>query len=330
MRQKYIDSLRGLCMLLVIYSHLVEFCLPNYYSDLNLVFMTFRMPMFFFISGFVSYKALELWTPLHYKSAIRKKIEGQLLPSFIILFVFCVIMDYNYLLGVTSEIKYGYWFTFVSFGVYAIWATICLMISKYKSLYLVVGGVFVVLMMGFHHYTIASNNLIVTTFSLDSITLYFPFFIYGTIAKRYVKQFHQLLNHPYLFLIVVVIAFLPHFNHIRTFVRIARVVCLYQVFYHYKDSIGMNYLNKSLGYIGKHTLEIYFIHYFLLFGLPHVAAILIDVSFTEMPIKGCTSFLEFLILMPLTIVIAYTCILIKKIIDCVPVVSRLCFGPTKN
>lgn len=188
--------------------------------------------------------------------------------------------------------------------------------------------------MGIHQYiTKGSDNTFIATCSFDSITYYFPFFVFGTIAKKYLKQFHQLMEHRYMFLFVLTIAILPlELNKLLSvFIKFARVLCVYQIFYHYKDNIEMNYLNKVLGYIGKHTLEVYFIHYFLLFGLPHTVSFLLEVSATPIPIvKGCTSFLELLILMPLAVIIAYTCILIKKIADCVPIVSRLCFGPTKD
>lgn len=129
-------------MLLVIYHHLVIYCMPDYSSGLNLFFVSFRMPMFFFISGFVSYKAIETWTGKQYQWAIRKKIEGQLLPSIIILLFFCMFMELNYITAIMSELKYGYWFTFASFGIYVIWSTLCLLINKIgnKDLYLIMGG----------------------------------------------------------------------------------------------------------------------------------------------------------------------------------------------
>lgn len=342
MRLKYIDAIRGLCMLFVICHHLRVYCMMGYPpSGLDLLLTSFRMPMFFFISGFVSYKAVETWTGLQYRRAIKKKIEGQLLPSIIFLLIFCLVMELNYFWGLKREDKYGYWFTFASFGVYMIWTTLCLLINKaqIKAHYILLGGVTVVLMIGIHqwlnNFTKETEKIIVVTiaaFSFNRITYYFPFFVFGTIAKKYLKQFHHLMDHRYLFLFVVAVALMPlELNEqLDVFIKLARVLCVYQIFYHYKDSIGMNYLNRSFGYIGKHTLEVYFLHYFLLFALPYVASFLLVTSTTEMPIKGCTSFLELLILMPLAVIIAYTCILIKKIVDCVPIVSRLCFGPTKN
>ena len=54
MRQNYIDNIRGLCILLVIYHHIILYGMPEYNSSLNKIMISFRMPMFFFISGYVS------------------------------------------------------------------------------------------------------------------------------------------------------------------------------------------------------------------------------------------------------------------------------------
>ena len=55
-RLHYIDFLRGITMILVIYSHVNYKLFANYpESIINNIFITFRMPLFFFISGFFLY-----------------------------------------------------------------------------------------------------------------------------------------------------------------------------------------------------------------------------------------------------------------------------------
>lgn len=53
-RIEYIDALRGFTMILVVFSHVemtsLGFETPTF---LNSMFMSFRMPLFFFISGFI-------------------------------------------------------------------------------------------------------------------------------------------------------------------------------------------------------------------------------------------------------------------------------------
>lgn len=55
-RQHYIDCMRGFTMILVVYSHIVVFGYDiNRYSLLNEIFVLFRMPLFFWVSGYLAY-----------------------------------------------------------------------------------------------------------------------------------------------------------------------------------------------------------------------------------------------------------------------------------
>lgn len=57
-RLLHVDAIRGVTMLLVVYNHIVTFCLPSpCLTEINSILLLFRMPLFFFISGYyvVSY-----------------------------------------------------------------------------------------------------------------------------------------------------------------------------------------------------------------------------------------------------------------------------------
>lgn len=60
-RLEYVDAMRGFTILFVVFHHLVLFGAGletrNYPPDELFVF--FRMPVFFFISGFIAYKSAE-------------------------------------------------------------------------------------------------------------------------------------------------------------------------------------------------------------------------------------------------------------------------------
>ena len=79
-RIEYIDSLRGFTMILVVAYHVGGFCLglePSVPS-INLFLREFRMPLFFFISGFVLYKDETVWDSKYVaKFLLRKKFEAQ-------------------------------------------------------------------------------------------------------------------------------------------------------------------------------------------------------------------------------------------------------------
>ena len=59
-RIEYIDAMRGFTMVLVVLTHVSSFGLGMYGSDTfsySKIFAEFRMPLFFFVSGFVLYKS---------------------------------------------------------------------------------------------------------------------------------------------------------------------------------------------------------------------------------------------------------------------------------
>ena len=265
---------------------------------------------------------------------IRKYCKRLLIPSVAILFIFTLVMDIDFIKGLTSELKYGYWFTFAYFGIAVIWALFNytmekLLASRKIIVYMLEMGGVILLLASHQFFTKNSESVIVATLSLDSITYYYFFFYAGILAKRNNIRLHKLMGHPYLFLIVVTMACMPlEMNKVlAAFIKLARILCIYNLFYYYRASPNTEYINKYLGFIGRHTLEIYFIHYFLLFGLPHIPTYLATMSSMELPIvKGCTSFVEFLIVGTIAIIIVVTCLLIRKLTNCVPVISKLCFG----
>ena len=49
----YIDAMRGFTMILVIFAHICYFCFCDDRMGYNAVFILFRLPCFFFISGWL-------------------------------------------------------------------------------------------------------------------------------------------------------------------------------------------------------------------------------------------------------------------------------------
>lgn len=77
-RIEYIDSLRGFTIILVVFSH-VSLYLFGSSCPSNEVFLLFRMPLFFFISGYMAYS--EKFTSSLIKKRIKKRLLYQLLPT---------------------------------------------------------------------------------------------------------------------------------------------------------------------------------------------------------------------------------------------------------
>ena len=78
-RIQYIDAMRGFTMLLVVFAHIETFSF-DYASTGNITFLgemfqLFRMPLFFFVSGFIAYKAQVDWNIRYCWDLIKKKFQ---------------------------------------------------------------------------------------------------------------------------------------------------------------------------------------------------------------------------------------------------------------
>lgn len=90
-RIEYLDAMRGVTMLLVVYSHILYFGYSGAFNNMtieegdfltyNEVFTLFRMPLFFFISGFVLFKQDFSWSAAESGKFLLKKAKVQLVPT---------------------------------------------------------------------------------------------------------------------------------------------------------------------------------------------------------------------------------------------------------
>ena len=97
-RIEYIDALRGFTMTLVVMLHIASYCwVINGLPSVHLYLYQIRMPMFFFISGFVLYKANVVWDTKQVISFFRKKIPVQLLSPLLFFVLFVYLIWYSFL-----------------------------------------------------------------------------------------------------------------------------------------------------------------------------------------------------------------------------------------
>lgn len=80
-RIEYIDQLKGVAMLMVVFDHLMHFSFGVSDSALEVIIRTFYLPLFFFISGFFCYKG-DVVSMSSFGQLIAKKMRAYLLPLF--------------------------------------------------------------------------------------------------------------------------------------------------------------------------------------------------------------------------------------------------------
>ena len=97
-RMEWIDAMRGFTMILVVAYHvsIQGFGEVEKASSALPLLVLLRMPLFFFISGFLSYKPDMNWTTGRLGMMIWKKVKIQVLPTIVFLLI-SLIMRYKYL-----------------------------------------------------------------------------------------------------------------------------------------------------------------------------------------------------------------------------------------
>ena len=204
-RVKYIDALRGFTMLLVVLQHVLTFSfgIQAYDTALTNIFVSFRMPMFFFISGYIAYKASVIWDKHLYKYNLKKKAIIQLVPTVFFFSLYCFSNYINPLNSFMSTGLGGYWFTFVLFEMFFVFYTISLFSKKYFDFMLIflsfIGIVSLVML--------RTDSQLWTMLCLENLCKYFQFFTLGLLCRKYNNHFLTLMKND-LFKTIVLIIFI--------------------------------------------------------------------------------------------------------------------------
>ena len=282
-RIEYLDALRGFTMLLVVMTHVSGFALNASSGNYHQYFLQFRMPLFFFVSGFVFYKDNFKWTLNNIGTFLKKKIPVQIISPFIFLLCYTFFMNKSLIDALKSPTKIGYWFTFTLFQYFILYIllqkTFDLFKAKTSWRFATLGIIGFLL---FNH--IPNNFLFRMGFSLQELSLfglpqmkYFIFFVSGTYIKKYFKQFEYAIDNTPLTTFAVATFFLINIfldtsninNHISRNISLLLSLCgiiiIFSLFRKNKDIFSSdNKISKSLKFIGKRTLDIYLIHYFFI------------------------------------------------------------------
>lgn len=210
--------------------------------------------------------------------------------------------------------KMGYWFTIVSVEYFAIFAPIIYLFSKkrinlrYRNVILVFLVVcFTLLYMSL--YQPLTQIDITKIFCIPLVLKYSPYFILGMLYKINIAAFNKtLVGLPMMFsmaILFILCQFCPSIDSpisqrgliviFEIIAGISAVLFINAIFFRLYSCINGGYLTKILQYIGACTLEIYLLHYFIVYPMRSTNVALQLESFIntpyEFPIYICISFL---------------------------------------
>ena len=338
----YIDAMRGFTMILVVYSHICSLCLGDMWMGWNDVFFLFRLPCFFFISGWLFEHVGCQWDTITIKQTIRHKFMVQIVPTLIFLLILAPPPIFFSRLGAT---KGGYWFTFLLFIFFVLhillsWFT-KKMSARNQEVVMLLIAILILVVSCFYevnylrHFSQMEWGTSLMGFLSFRLWRFYLFFYLGTLVKRHFAVFIQWTNKLWLMALIVigfvVIALQPHSDDAITqylIFSIGGVLGMTMVFTFFRHlytspllspySSIFHHPSSILKFVGTRTLDIYLLHYFFLprFLLPY----------TDQLQAYDSKLIEFLVAMSLALVVVGICLLVSYIIRLSPFLGHYLFG----
>ena len=309
-RLEWLDALRGFTMILVVAYHVAILGFGESWKHSSSIpfLMLFRMPLFFFVSGFLAYKASQIWNMCNLGTLVVKKLRIQIVPTVFFFLLATAIFNKDFMIGMMDNLndsmKGGYWFTLVLLYMFLIYYPFAFVESKIKRFLPRGWGWIPIMLLFILSMCIYETNYLpkefewamgsklpktgvtdfLTSSSMDQLLLYFPFFIYGNIVHRYWDKAQRVMDHKCFFPIVVIIVILATLDYLKwhtlrmtwaiiplTVSRFGLLTITFMYFRHYHQYFNkMTFMGATLQYIGRRTLDIYLIHFLFMPDLPHI------------------------------------------------------------
>lgn len=351
-RLEWLDALRGFTMIMVVAYHVCQqgFLLEPKMSSSMPFLVLFRMPLFFFVSGFLAYKASLVWDLPTLGRMLLKKMRVQLVPT-IVFFLFAVAVLYsgpyweNVCDKFSSPTKGGYWFTLALLYMFIVYYLFAYLESKLpRKSWKPITLFFVVSMLIYETCFLpkyfwwafgrkgVNNDSWLHVSSIIQLMQYMPFFLYGNIVHRYWNQSKRIMDSKWFFPLIVVIVIFCTLDVLRWHtlrmqwtnlpMTLAKFILLTIVFmyfrYYHQYFTKMTWIGRSLQYIGRRTLDIYLIHFLFLPNLPGIGTF-----FTS---NRHNFIMDITLSVIIGLVIIGFCILTSNILRVSPIFKKWLFG----
>lgn len=315
-RMHYMDQLKGIAIFMVVMGHVLTMCIRD--IDAATIFKIIgevHMPLFFFISGWFTYKTAE--DGRIRRPDLRQRTMQLLVPMVIVSSLWVLYFPGSGLRSPlpegfdglwTSEYKNGYWFTPVLFVIMALYALLAPAILRIKRGGLAVTASIVIAIV---LYAVIAHFVPIKYIGISSALLilqFLPIFMVGAIARQHQDTFIRLTANPRAVtgaLIIGVLLFyviawpwrIPAIEGIPFIVPTARMI--FQIALAIVAlNIAIPWSQKAysaertrpartaviLEYLGRKSLAIYLLHYFLLFPLTFLQDPARDMALSIVPL----------------------------------------------
>lgn len=331
-RIEFIDALRGFVMIVVVMHHVDIFSLNVGAFSFNHIWMQIQMPTFFFISGFCAYKANTEWDLRNAGTFLSKKIPMLIIGTSIFLILFTQYRDMDLYIAIFAQFKGGYWYTYTLFLFYVFYVILCLFTKRYQDIIFILAAIAVYMGGGPNGYISFPLPEKIKGFLCMQQWHYFFYFLIGALAHKHYSLLRRGLDNRYIIstaiVLFCVLNLYPQWKptsgipfRIVHLTQITSGVLILFSFFRNRQSFFSEraLLGRSLQYVGKRTLDVYFIHYFLIpFNLSQITSTLLK----EFPMPIIDLMISFI----LSLAIVGVSLLAGNIIRLSPFLAYWTFG----
>ena len=329
-RIEYFDLLKGIAIFLVVMGHALTMCVRGLDAAFLFKFIgQVHMPVFFFISGYLTYKANEekhFLTP-----GLKKRFIQLIIPFLVITPLWVWYFPHSHLESPLSDNlpdlyraywKDGYWFTLCLFELCLLYIPISAILQRVKHTFvqilvlLVVYGALIGLSL-----TFADEEANVDYAGFGLLASFFPVFMMGVMAHRLKEGFQQLVHNQWALtaaMVVFAVAFysiaypwdmpggetiwtqlqfvtMPMMHFALIMVAIAMIEPWsnkeYRTEGHQPSAIA-----KYFNFLGHESLGIYLLHYFFLFPLTMLQEPLKEMGMATVPLAALSMVVAFCVI----------------------------------
>ena len=273
------DYMKCIAIIIVVMGHLYNLSYdemplgPSMQSKVNQFIQICEMPLFFFLSGLFAKSQVQLSGVL---SQLKSKFFQLILPFFACGILAAYFIREGTIQGMFQDYhKYGYWFLQSLFMFYIYFYGISLLFRVEKaSLRIALYFCSIFLLYIVAKILIQYNPSLAIYLNAYALKQYYLFFVLGYLFKQYqqilLSFIRAKLGTIVLFGYIFIIISLTCVNItgggktiINILASISVILILYFFIENHKNSFPL-IMQRSMLYIGRHTLDIYVLHYFLI------------------------------------------------------------------
>ncbi len=304
---------------MVVAGHILTMCIREIDRAAIFKFIgEIHMPLFFFISGMLSFK---LTSGNHIvRPSLSKRVSQLLVPMVVVSSIWIYYFPHS---GLQSPLdstwsglwhdqwKNGYWFTLCLFEIIALYGALTAIMQRCRAIWQELAVVAVIWSaLGVLCYT-ALSQTVVNVLGLGLTMQFFPAFMAGVIARRHADGFNRLvanqgavtvsliagsvllyfISWPWEFgdLHPVIVSIARSFFHIALAVAAIAIVKPWSKEAYAPEHPEGRPWARMWSYLGTHSLEIYLLHYFFLFPMGWMRVTLVEMNLAFVPLLAVAS-----------------------------------------